>query len=119
LAEQASGKQIRTAAPAEPLEFPPLIAPDLRELRPHGQKKRSEEDLEKEIALFSVGKLPPLEVAQTPVDPQKKLHAWQYLLTFLVAAILLLWLHGGKQEQLSAQVKSAASSGTIQLQASK
>lgn len=80
----------------EPLEFPPLVAPDPRELWAHAHKKQhEEEDIEEELALFAAGKLPP-EPLLPPATPSKETkHIWQYLLTFFALVLMLLWLSSG------------------------
>jgi hypothetical protein len=85
--ELNGAEQRRRKIPAvEELEFPPLIVPDLRELRPKLQEQQ-EEDVEEEIALFAAGRLPPPE--SPPADQKKgKTQIWQYLLTLFTSVIV-------------------------------
>ncbi|WP_417910255.1 hypothetical protein [Candidatus Electronema sp. PJ] len=108
ISEQVSNNRIEVSTPAEPLEFPSLIASDPREFRAHG--KKPEEEVEQEIALFAAGKLLPPE-PELPVPPKKeKAQLWRYLLSFFAMLFLLLWMHDGWQTQ---EVRH------LQLQASK
>ena len=87
---KAAELKARRLTDDEPLEFPPLVAPDPKELHCQTQKQQDEQAAE-ELALFAEGKLPPPE----PPPPQKaeKMQFWRYLLTFFAIILALLWLH--------------------------
>lgn len=82
-------KLLHPFAPDEPLEFPPLIAPDPRELRTAhplpGKKQEKAILLNEDIELFTSGQLPP-ESKPAPLPEkgaeQKKKSFWQSLLAF-------------------------------------
>lgn len=100
-AERADAMRIQAD---EPLEFPPLVAPNPRELWAHAHKKQhNEEDVEEELALFAAGKLPPKPLPPSATPPKETKHIWQYLLTFFALVLMLLWLSGGISSITSAQ----------------
>jgi hypothetical protein len=82
----------------EPLEFPPLVAPNPREIKPRASDKSdevSEHDAsdDDEFALFAAGRLPPPEPAETLDDQKKKKKFWKLLLPLTLFMLFLFWLH--------------------------
>jgi hypothetical protein len=108
-AERADATRIQAD---EPLEFPPLVAPDPRELWAHAHKKQhEEEDIEEELALFAAGKLPPEPLPPPATPPKETKHIWQYLLTFFTLVLMLLWLSNRTSDLASSE------GGTVHLSA--
>ncbi|CAK8723318.1 MAG: hypothetical protein CDV28_10392 [Candidatus Electronema aureum] len=109
--ELAATKRIQTEESAEQLEFPPLVVPDLKERRT--QKRQhdpsEDEDIEKEIALFAAGELPPEPLLPPVTSPKEKMQIWQYLLTFFALFLLFLWLHSGMEDTVQPQSDHIAS----------
>jgi hypothetical protein len=81
---------------SEPLEFPPLVAPDPREIKPRVSEASNEElehsVPEDEFALFAAGRLPPPEPAGREDDKKKK-KIWKFLLPLTLFLLFLFWLH--------------------------
>ncbi|CAK8716447.1 hypothetical protein GCAAIG_05860 [Candidatus Electronema halotolerans] len=79
---------------SEPLEFPPLVAPDPREIKPRVSEDSCEEPehsaSEDEFALFAAGRLPPPEPAGRQ---KKKRKIWKLLLPLTMFLLFLFWLH--------------------------
>ena len=82
---------------SEPLEFPPLVAPDPREIKPRvsedscGEPEHSAS--EDEFALFAAGRLPPPEPAGRQEAQKKKKKIWKLLLPLTLFLLFLFWLH--------------------------
>jgi hypothetical protein len=82
----------------EPLEFPPLVAPDPREIKPRvsGDSDKEEPEhsaSEDEFALFAAGRLPPPEPAGKQEEQKKKKKIWKLLLPLTLFLFFLFWLH--------------------------
>ena len=108
---KAAELKARRLTDDELLEFPPLVAPDPKELHSQIQKRQDEQPAE-ELALFAEGKLPPPELP--PPQKTEKMQFWRYLLAFFAIVLALLWLHGTDYAQLG-----GFSTDSLRLQASR
>ncbi|WP_417912464.1 hypothetical protein [Candidatus Electronema sp. TJ] len=84
----AERKRLQLSDHDEPLEFPPLVAPDPRELRPAHplpEKQAQAPPLNETLELFASGQLPPSESAAPPPDSSGehgKKSFWRNILAF-------------------------------------
>ncbi len=96
--DEEKNQVISQGSTCELLEFPPLLAPDPREIKPRLPEADSggapsNDASDDEFALFAAGRLPPPEPARSQDEQKKKKKFWKLLLPLTLLLLVLCWLH--------------------------